>query len=216
MIDKDVNVYPTIANQSEQKRIYYELKPDFEDEETGPIPRWLNEKEAFQDFPDPDLSKPFHNLQFPSQPKWFFDHTGRDKPLELEDAYPTRAHPTWLISNRLKNLFEQIDPEAFVFMKVETDYSNFPKSGPDYWFMYMMRELDCVDEEHSTIRFQINILPRKNYLALLNVKMRPEAVGWAHAFRLKYARQTLIVDDVIVDAFKERKITGFECDPIQK
>ena len=51
---------------------------------------------------------------------------------------------------------------------------------------------------------------------LIDVKMRPDFVGSAHAFRLKYASLMLIVDDIVVDALKAEKIRGFSFEPIQK
>ncbi|MGA7956225.1 MAG: DUF1629 domain-containing protein, partial [Xanthobacteraceae bacterium] len=78
-----------------------------------------------------------------------------------------------------------------------------------------MRVLDCVDEEHSTIGYQQSI-EWKVYVRLIDVKMRPDVVGSAHAFRLKYASLTLIVDDIVVDTLKAEKIRGFSFEPIQK
>ena len=113
-------------------------------------------------------------------------------------------------------LLQRLDPEAFVFQKVEVDYGNFPQGGPDFWFFEIVRVLDCVDEEHSQIVYQDNLPGIKNYRALIDVRMRSEIVGSAHAFRLKYAIGKLIVDDVIVAALNAEKIRGFEFEPVQK
>lgn len=75
--------------------------------------------------------------------------------------------------------------------------------------------LDCVDEERSVIRYQ-DTPSIKAYAALIDVRMRPEAVGAAHAFRLTYGKSKLIVDDVIVAALTADKIRGFRFEPIQK
>ncbi len=79
----------------------------------------------------------------------------------------------------------------------------------------MWRELDCVDEANSKIYYQEGI-ERKNYLALVELKMKPEAVGNAHGFRLLYARMKEIIDDVLLDAMRSEKISGFEYKPLQK
>ncbi len=204
------------SDASETSRLYYSLRPSLEHEGTTPIARWVNKKETTDKIPiiGSDSSKPFNNLQFSSAPRYFFDLKPRRHPKRLKDAYRADGHTTWLISERLKNIFEQIDSAGFVFMKVEVDYSNFPEPGQDYWFMYMIRELDCVDEERSEILYQKGIA-WKNYLGLLDVKMRPEAVGNAHAFRLKYARMELIVDDILVNAIRMPNIIGLVFDPIQ-
>jgi hypothetical protein len=112
-------------------------------------------------------------------------------------------------------LLEKLDPHAFVFQKVVVDYSNFPEPGPDYWLVYFRRMLDCVDEEHSVIVYQDGLPGIKNYLDLINVRMRPDIVGAAHAFRLLYADSTLVVDDIIVATLKAEQIQGFEFKPIK-
>jgi hypothetical protein len=109
-----------------------------------------------------------------------------------------------------------LDSEAFIFRQVEVDYSNFPEPGPVRWFCYIMRTLDCVDEEHSVIRYQQDPPGIKAYEALIDIKMKSELVASAHAFRLRYARSKLIVDDVIVDALNAEGIAGFRFKPIQK
>jgi hypothetical protein len=134
----------------------------------------------------------------------------------LRDAAPVAPSATWLVSDRLKTLLERIDSEAFVFQQSKVDYSNFPQPGPDFWFCYFMRQLDCVDEEHSVIRYYDNVPGVKAYDALLDVRMRPEVVGSAHAFRLKYANSKSIIDDVIVAAIEAENILGIEFKPIQK
>ena len=76
--------------------------------------------------------------------------------------------------------------------------------------------LDCVDEERSKLTYYDTVYlinegnrPFRGYQALIDVKMRPETVGAAHAFRLKKATLKQVVDDVIVKAVKVEKIKGF-------
>jgi hypothetical protein len=56
----------------------------------------------------------------------------------------------------------------------------------------------------------------KHYKALIDVRMRSEVVGGAHAFRLTHANSLLIVDDVVVASSKAERIQGFRFQPIQK
>ncbi|CAL80514.1 conserved hypothetical protein [Bradyrhizobium sp. ORS 278] len=193
-------------------RKYFALKPDFNATAKAPGHQWLNRTEQMVGFyPHPD--QPFRGIRFSKPPRIRFDRKrGR---TTLRDAAPF-ALSSWLITDRLKLLFERLDPEAFVFQKVEVDYSNFPEAGPDYWLVYFMRMLDCVDEEHSIIAYQDDLPGVKNYLGLIDVSMRPDIVGEAHAFRLIYADSTLIVDDIVVAALKAEQIQGFEFEPIQK
>ena len=196
------------AAQGERK--YYSLEVDFDVSNKSSPHQWVNEKQQFRGFfPRPD--EPFRGLHFSEPPRIKFEHRrGR----VLRDAGPVTLG-IWLISDRLKKLLDRLDPNAFVFQQVEVDYSEFPTAGPDFWFVYVMRTLDCVDEERSIIRYQ-DTPDIKAYAALIDVRMRPETVGTAHAFRLTYARSKLIVDDVIVAALKADNIRGFRFEPIKK
>ncbi len=188
-------------------RKYFELNVDLK-KSSSPSFDWINRKDLLKDY----WNKPGF-FQFGDTPQIRFNRTGNRGPIL--DAVLNKYLRGWLISDRLKQLYEKVDLEAFAFCKVDMDYSNFPDPGPDYWFVQMVRELDCVDEENSKILFQAGI-KSKNYLALEELKMRPEAVGNAHAFRLQYARQTEIIDDVLLDAMRSEKISGFEYVPLQK
>ena len=192
------------------ERKYYRLETDFSTD-SAPYPEWVNKKEQSKSL-RPEADKPFRGFQFFEPPRIKFDRKGRRG--ALDDARPMTLG-IWLISDRLKKLFERLDPETFVFQKADVDYSNFPEPGPDYWFCYIMRVLDCVDEEHSAIGYQQNIT-WKVYIHLIDIKMRPDVVGSAHAFRLKYGSLMLIVDDIVVDALKAEKIRGFSFEPIQE
>ncbi|MBY6243933.1 DUF1629 domain-containing protein [Methylosinus sp. Sm6] len=199
-----------MADQT-QIRKYYTFATDFALKDT-PFREWVNEQEQMIEF-FPDSSKPFRGINFSKPPRIKFDRKGRRGPVR--DAYPVTLG-IWLVSDRLKVLFERIDAEAFVFQRAEVDYSNFPEPGPDFWFCYFMRELDCIDEEASRLRYYDNVPGVKAYEDLTDVKMLPAVVGSAHAFRLKYATSKLIVDDVIVDAVNAENIQGFKFTPIQK
>ena len=201
-----------VKHTAQGPRKYYQLAIDFSVTAKAPGHHWLNEAEQMAGFyPYPD--QPFCGIRFSTPPQIRFDRKrGR---TTLRDAAPFMLR-SWLISGRLKTLLERLDPEAFVFQKVVVDYSNFPEPGPDYWLVYVMRTLDYVDEEHSVIFYQDDLPGIKNYLGLIDVKVRPEIVGDARAFRLTYADSTLIVDDVIVAALNAEHVRGFEFKPIQK
>lgn len=196
-----------------EDRKYYTFATDF-NLKHAPLRQWVNEQEQMKAY-FPDSTKPFGGLEFFEPPRIRFETKGRRGPVL--DADPVTVG-IWLVSDRLKALFERIDPdpEAFVFQRVDVDYSNFLEPGPGFWFCYFMRELDCVDEPRSELRYYDNVPGVKAYRALLDVRMRQEVVGSAHAFRLKYATMKLIVDDLIVDAVKAERIRGFDFTPIQK
>ncbi len=195
------------SSSSANARKYYEQGMDFT-KSSSPHFDWLNKKDLMKDY----WNKPGF-FQFGGTPQIRFNRKGHRGPIL--DATLNSHLGGWLISDRLKLLYQKVDPEAFAFCKVDVDFSNFPDPSPDFWFAQMVRELDCVDEANSKINFQEGI-EWKNYLALLEVKIRPELVGNAHAFRLQYAVHTEIVDDVILDAIQSEKISGFEFRPLQK
>src|SRR4051794_17571044 len=172
-------------------RKYYALDFDFRVAGASPMRDWVNKSEQMKGY-YPDSRKPFCGLQFSEPPRIKFDRKGRRG--ALPDADMSGLSATWLVSDRLKKLLERVDEEACVFQQATVDYSNFPEPGTGYWFCYFMRELDCVDEEHSVIRYFDNVPGVKAYEALLDVRMRSEVVGLAHAFRLKYDDSTVIVD----------------------
>jgi hypothetical protein len=193
------------------ERKYYTIETDFT-LSSAPVREWINKREQMKDF-YPDSSKPFGGIRFSEPPQIRFDRKGHRG--ALSDADPITLG-IWLISDRVKPVFERLDRDACVFLRVNIDYSNFPQPGPDYWFCYFIRELDCVDEERSAIAYYDNVPGIKAYENLADVKMKPAAVGSAHAFRLKYAKMKLVVDDVVVDAMTAEKIRGFKFKPIQK
>jgi hypothetical protein len=199
---------PSLPAASERR--YFTLEVDF-NLSLAPFVTWWNKTEQMKGF-YPESSKSFGGLRFYEPPQIKFEPKGRRG--TLRDAYPTFFD--WLVSDRLKTILERIDPQACAFQRVDVDYSELPEPGPGYWFCYFIRELDCLDEERSVIAYYDNVPGVKAYRYLADVRMKPAAVGSAHAFRLKYATGKSIVDDVLVDAMKAEKIRGFVYQPIQK
>jgi hypothetical protein len=203
-------VADTRLKRAPGERRYYELAPDMS-LSTQPERVWVNDEKLREGFQS-DPNKPFRNLHFSEPPKIAFKRKkGRGR---LRDAYSIMLG-IWLVSDRLKVLLKRLDPDAFAFVQAEVDYSNLDEPGPAMWFCDIVRMLDCVDEEHSVIRYQQGI-PWKNYLGLVDVKMRPEVVGSAHAFRLTFSTLAQIVDDVFVAAVKREKMIGFHFVDIQR
>ena len=185
------------------ERQYFQLKPDMS-LAAKPWYVWVNEDEMTEKWV-PTRELPFGGLDVSVPLVMKFD---KKKPIKsLRDAYI--VHPSmWMVTDRLRTLFERIDPEAFVFAPIEVDYSNFDETGPRFWLCDVVRFLDCVDEGRSQIKYQEGILI-KNYLRLIDVTMKPEEVGNAHIFRLKYAALKQIVDDVFVEYMVKENIKGF-------
>ncbi|MBX9844991.1 MAG: DUF1629 domain-containing protein [Xanthobacteraceae bacterium] len=192
------------------ERRYFELNVDFR-LPTFPSVDWTNESTLRTGLRTQD-DKPFRGIQFSEPPKIVVERKNRRGPLR--DAYSIDLG-IWLVSDRTKLLFEQMDREAFAFERAEVNDRKFVEPSPAFWLCHIVRMLDCVDEEQSKILYQEDI-PFKNYLRLIDVKMRREVIGAAHAFRPKYAARTDIVDDVLATAIKREKIRGFGFVEIQR
>ncbi|WP_416391028.1 DUF1629 domain-containing protein [Alloalcanivorax xenomutans] len=192
------------------ERQYFELDSDMS-LAAKPWYIWVNEDEMTEKWV-PTRELPFGGLDVSVPLIMKFD---KKKPIKsLRDAYI--VHPSmWMVNGRLRELLESIDPEAFVFASIDMDYSNFDEPGPQFWLCDLVRFLDCVDEERSTIKCQEGI-PMKNYIRLIDVEMKPEIIGDAHAFRLTHSPLIQIVDDVLVDALKKEKIRAFSFKPIKR
>jgi hypothetical protein len=190
------------VNDGSDRRTYHRIDVHRDSTSNAPYAIWKNERKLRSGLRW-DYTKPFGGLVFSELPEIAFDRWKRNGPLH--DAYPMMLD-IWLVSDRVRALFERLDPEAFVFAPSEVDYSNFEKPGPAFWLCHIVRQLDCVDEEASFINYHN---PGRKYLSLIKAKMRPEIVGSAHAFFLERSVSTKIIDDVIVDSIKAENITGF-------
>jgi hypothetical protein len=193
------------------ERKFFQVFPDTGLTGSPPLV-WVNKDTIRSATGDSDFKAPFRGLKFVETPKITFDR--RVKRGKLVDVY-FFGFNLWWVSDRLKQVLEQVDPGGFAFVATEVDYSKFPEPGPAYWLCDPVRRLDCIDEEHSefTLQSQVDF---KAYDALIDIKMRPEVVGDAHAFRLVHGGNRLIVDDILVHALKTKKIRAWCFDAIQK
>lgn len=172
---------------------------------------WQNEAELMREWPG-DHAKPFLGLVFSEPPRIAFDK--KVPPARLRDAYSILATGVWLVSDRLRQVMTELDPGAFVFEPTEVDYGNLDEPGPGFWFCDTRRWLDCVDEERSELTYYDNV-PFKSYRKLIDVRMKLDVVGEAHAFRLQHAPGIQIVDDVAVAAFHAAGIKGYSYESLQ-
>lgn len=204
---------PGVTEQrSGTRRKYFSLDVDM-GLSSAPWLKWVNQTEMLKGFStDRTRTLPFKGLNISEPPQIAFDRHG--KRGALIDIYPNTLG-LWFVSDRAKSLLENLDHQAFAFSKTRTDYSNLPVTGLDYWLCDIVRVLDCIDEGQSLIRLQEDV-PFKHYLHLLDVRMRSDVVGSAHAFRLVSGYHIQVVDDVIASAFEAEKITGLRFAPIQK
>ncbi len=201
--------HATTDTASNQERKYFEIYPDMNLSSAPPLV-WVNEREMKGDYRS-DACLPFWGLPLADIPQITFDQ--RKKRGKLIDAWPVFG--MWFVSDRLKQLLEQLDPQAFEFAATQVDYSKFEEPGPAYWLCNLVRQLDCIDDEKSKFTLY-NEVDFKAYKALINIKMHAEVVGDAHAFRLVHKNSTWIVDDVFLQAMTAAKIRAWRFAPIQQ
>jgi Protein of unknown function (DUF1629) len=108
-----------------------------------------------------------------------------------------------LVSERLKNVFEAVDPEGFAF--VECDYTLADGSkGPSYFLCDVVRTLDALDEENSKLNIEISDEFAKgkfyDFSGGVSLAFRKEIIGNSHAFRMPYSRKYVICDRMLHDA----------------
>lgn len=157
-------------------------------------------------------------LPWPGVPKVVIGR-GSTKPLDFYTSF------TLLVSDRIKQLFEAMDPGAFEFLAVEASQGKPGDIGP-YWMFDVIRVLDCIDEARSEIVYYE--MPRdpitgayeidpstRAYRHFLQVTMRPELADDHLALRPLPGPQFMIFDGRLVDAIRAIGATGFGFCPLQ-
>ncbi|MDV3467262.1 DUF1629 domain-containing protein [Stenotrophomonas sp. C3(2023)] len=113
----------------------------------------------------------------------------------------------WLVSEPLKQVFESVDPEGFVFAECEFILHD-GSIGPKYYLCDVVRTLDAVDETTSKVKIKLGEgFPHgKCYDTSGGVSLafRKNVVGPAHVFRTPYNSMTIFCDRVLRDAIIDR------------
>ncbi|QOZ78534.1 hypothetical protein XH83_25800 [Bradyrhizobium sp. CCBAU 53351] len=165
----------------------------------------------FQITNDPQSLEPGHLSDFAGPTPRVTFNPRRRRPRDCELWYSF-----WLISDRAKIVFEAVDPEAFSFVVCDVHVPNGVWDGPRYWFCDVRRSLDALDEERSRLTIGICDDPiyrdfgQKYYDFFGDVELvfKDELVGDAHAFRMAYARQCVIFDQAMKNAWKAAGLRG--------
>jgi hypothetical protein len=156
-------------------------------------------------------------LDYPETPRLTLQKNKRTAKLPHDlDA----VSGAWLVSERLKQVFETVDPEGFAFAACDFTLPDGSK-GPQYYICDVVRTIEALDEEKSE-NLEIIIEPsgHKYYRFLSTTKLvfKEEAVGPAHAFRMRYSSPTVICDSALRDACKavEPKLRGLSFTEVSK
>jgi len=151
--------------------------------------------------------------QLRETPRLVYSPSKGDPPEDLEGG----MSGYWLVSERLKKIFERTDPAGFKF--AECDYRLEDGSpGPIYFLCDVVRVIDALDEVASKLTVEVSdeYFAGKyyNFAGGASVTFREDVVGSAHAFRTPYSGRYVVCDsfmrDAIIDAgiWKPEKSNG--------
>ncbi len=121
-----------------------------------------------------------------------------------------RIHGYWLISEKAKAVFSDIDPEAFAYLECLTQLRD-GSEGPRYWLCDVVRELDCIDEAASNTNVGYNANGKFYYFDTIEKKVsfKENIVGVSRIFRPKFARDFIVCDESLKTACKAAGVVGF-------
>lgn len=180
---------------------------------------------------NPDLESPLHEVEFtnsdvlrPSGRGIIRPESGgfpqfSESPL-LTDTVPEGSlndfqiafEGYWLVSDRLKRVFEAVDPEGFQF--VQCELVCFDGSvGPLYYLCDVIRTLDAVDEDASDVRVLTEGYVNGKFYRLAGgarLAFKKEFVNGAHVFRSPFNDALIVCDRVMRDALVEHGIGVLE------
>ncbi|WNH54507.1 imm11 family protein [Stenotrophomonas oahuensis] len=111
----------------------------------------------------------------------------------------------WLVSERLKRVFEAVDPSGFLF--VQCELIRFDGStGPLHYLCDVCRILDAVDENASEVKVLTEGFPNGRFYDLAGgarLAFRKDVVKDAHIFRSPFNGAMIVCDRIMRDALVE-------------
>lgn len=118
----------------------------------------------------------------------------------------------WLVSERLRQVMEAVDPEAFVFAKTDYRLADGSK-GPTYFLCDVVRTVDALDEDASTLDLVISDeFEEGKYYGLtgeVRLAFKRDVLGSAHVFRLPF-HGGVFCDRIFKDAVEDAGILTAE------
>ncbi|OAX53515.1 DUF1629 domain-containing protein [Xanthomonas graminis] len=115
----------------------------------------------------------------------------------------------WLVSARLRQVMESVDPDAFVF--ADTDYRLADGSkGPSVYLCDVIRTVDALDEGASMLRIEVSDEFEEgkyyNLTGEIRLAFKRNVLGEAHVFRLPF-HGGVFCDRVFKDAVEAAGIS---------
>jgi hypothetical protein len=117
-------------------------------------------------------------------------------------------HSYWLVSDRLKLLFEATDPQAFVFQACDVKLRN-GSPGPVYWLCDVIRVLDAFGEK-TLEEIRRAGLRYRGFLGNKALTFNESVVGESHIFCTPYSHGVVFCDQHMKDVCKNTGIKGIQ------
>lgn len=112
----------------------------------------------------------------------------------------------WLVSDRLKRIFESVDPDAFEFAECELVRYDGTLGDP-YFLCDVVRSLDAIDDDASVIRIATDGYPKGKFYKMAGgakLAFRKAVVDGAHVFVNPFNTKLVVCDRLMRDALVER------------
>lgn len=186
------------GNKSPKPRSFFRFGPDVRGDKTHGV--FISNEDALITpgmivfAPPPTARRGFAKL--PETPHLIYDRREGRMPRDLEGmaAY-------WLVSEKLKNVFETVDPDGFAFVACDFTLPDGSK-GPQFYLCDVIREVDALDEFNSRIRIiydgDVKIY---GFMGELSIKFKEEMLNGNHVFLTPYSN-AIFCDNTIRDACK--------------
>jgi hypothetical protein len=143
---------------------------------------------------------------YPEKPRLVIGKRKRGPPPSDIELY----HSYWLISDRLKSLFEAFDPAAFAFQACNVRLRD-GSPGPAYWLCDVIRVLDAFGEDtlQEIRRYQEKTGYRyRGFSGEKSLVFNEPVIGPSHIFVTPYSRADVFCDQGLKDACKAAGIKG--------
>src|SRR5216684_3227010 len=132
----------------------------------------------------------------------------RGRPLRDLELF----HAYWLISDRLKSLFESFDPAAFAFQTCDVQLCD-GSAGPAYWLCDIVRIIDPFGERTLQEIRRYRERTGERYCSFIGNKdliFKEDAVGNTHIFRTPYSWADVFCDQSLKDACRNSGMKGVQ------
>jgi Protein of unknown function (DUF1629) len=136
---------------------------------------------------------------YPEKPHLVIGKKRGHPPRDIE-----RFHSYWIISDRLKELFESIDERAFAFQACDVTSAD-GSTGPVYWLCDVIRVLEAFDQ--STVEEIRSGRKMPAFLGDKTLVFDEYVIGDSHIFRTPYS-VNVFCDQKLKEECKKSEIKG--------